>query len=302
MTIATVELVHSVLWYAHPALQLGVAAVMVQRKSHRTFPVFFIYLLFQVLVFLIVFPSYRWGAYVTFFYSYWIGAIISLAIGFKVIHEIFLDVFRPFHTLKDLGTLMFKWAALVMLLVAGVVAASSSSSSDTPLVEAVLTVQRCVRVIQIGLIMFLLVFSKYLGINWRQHSFGIALGFGSFAGVELFLVALHTSGHINQMAVSLINMAAYNISVIVWLGYALLKKEARESTSTLLLSQRWEQSLADLQGPASTDSLIPMFEGMVNRAFTRNPMSFVSEPVPPEQPGDPEKRASAASAQGPGKS
>ena len=42
-----------------------------------------------------------------------------------IIYEIFLDVFRPYHTLKDLGSVLFKWAALVMSLVAFVVAASS---------------------------------------------------------------------------------------------------------------------------------------------------------------------------------
>jgi len=297
MTFQMIQLAHSVLWYAHPVLQLALAGVLLRRNLHRVFPVFFAYVSLQVLIFALVFPAYRWGTYTQFFYIYWIGAIISLALGFKVIHEVFLDVFRPFHTLKDLGTLMFKWAALVMLLVAGVVAAASSSAADSPLVEAVLTVQRCVRVIQVGLILFLLVFSKYLGVSWRQHSFGIALGFGFFAGVELFLVALHTSGHLSQVSISLLNMAAYNVSILLWLGYGLLKKHMRESTSTLLMSQRWEQSLADLQAPVAGDSLIPMFEGMVNRAFTRNPISVEPPPLEGKQP--PGEQAAAASAPGP---
>ena len=301
MTLEMVQLAHSVLWFAHPTLQLAVVGVMWRRKMHRSFPVFFTYILFEVVVFAFVFPAYRLGNYRQYFYSYWIGTIISLAIGFKVIHEVFLDVFRPFHTLKDLGTLMFKWAALVMLLVAGVVAAASSAASDSPLVESVLTVQRCVRVIQVGLVMFLLVFSRYLGVSRRQQSFGIALGFGSFAAVELFLVALYLSGHVGEMTVSITNMAAYNASIVMWLVYMSLRKQVRESTSTLLLSQRWEQSLADLQAPVAADSLIPMFEGMVNRALTRNPLSL--ETLPASKPEAPESRAAAASGQsGPPKS
>jgi len=296
MSFATIQLAYTVLWCAHPALQLAVLAALFRQRLHRAFPVFFAYIVFQVAVFAVVFPCYEAGLYAQYFYAYWTGAIISLALGFKVIHEVFLDVFRPFHTLKDLGTLMFKWAALVMLLVAGVVAAASSSSVDSPLVQAVLTVQRCVRVIQVGLILFLLVFSKYLGVSRRQHSFGIALGFGAFASVELFLVALHISGHLTQVTISLLNMAAYNLSILLWLGYALLKKQVRESTSTLLLSQRWEQSLTDLHAPLPADSLIPAFENMVNRAFTRNPLS--PEPTPaPETPLSGE-RAAAARASG----
>jgi len=55
-----------------------------------------------------------------------------VVLGFKVIHEVFLDVFRPYHTLRDLGSVLFKWAGLVMLMVACVVAASTPSGSDFP--------------------------------------------------------------------------------------------------------------------------------------------------------------------------
>src|SRR5579864_1933771 len=120
------------LWIAHPVLELCLAAVMFWRRLHRTFPVFFAYIVFQVVNFLVLFPIYRSGAILPYFYAYWISAAVSLAVGFKVIHEIFLDVFRPFHTLKDLGTVLFKWAALVMLLVAVVVTASSQGGTDSP--------------------------------------------------------------------------------------------------------------------------------------------------------------------------
>jgi hypothetical protein len=206
-----------------------------------------------------------------YFYAYWISAAISLAIGFKVIHEIFLDVFRPYHTLKDLGTVLFKWAALVMLLVAMVVAAASPGGTDTPLAQGVIIGQRCVRVIQCGLILFLLVFSKYLGVSWRQHSFGIALGFGGFASVELIGLALFSGGLVRPPALSLINTTAYSFAVVIWIAYAWAKTTSREASANLLMSLRWDQGLSDLQHPVSGDSLIPMFESMVDRAFSRAP-------------------------------
>src|SRR5437764_2710291 len=200
--IPKLPIIYYLLWMAHPTLQLAVGGVMFSRKIHRTFPVFFVYILSQIATFSVTFPFFQWGEYEYFFYAYWILAAVSLAIGFSVIHEVFLDVFRPYHALKDLGSVLFKWAALVMLLVACVVAAASPAGQEGPLVQAVLTVQRCIRVIQCGLILFLLVFSKYLGVSWRQHSFGISLGFGGFASVELTMIALNTSGHASEMAVS----------------------------------------------------------------------------------------------------
>jgi hypothetical protein len=257
------------LWIAHPVLQLAVAAIMWQRKLRCKFPVFFVYMLSQVAVFAVVFPTYLMASYFLFFYIYWIAAAVSLAVGFKVIHEVFLDVFRPYHTLKDLGTVLFKWAGLVMLLVAAVVAAASSTSEQGPLVQAVFIVQRCVRVIQCGLVLFLVLFSRYLGVSWKQQSFGIAAGFGGFAGVELMAAALRAGALISPNQLSFTIMIAYNLAILSWMRYMWLKSEARESAVTLLTSQRWDQSLAEIQYPVPADSLIPMFEGMVDRAFSR---------------------------------
>jgi len=141
----------------------------------------------------------------------------------------------------------------------------------------VMTGQRCVRVIQVGLIMFLLVFSKYLGVSRRQHSFGIALGFGFFASVELMLVALRAGGYLTENIASIANMAAYNCTILIWLSYIVSRSPAREVSGTVLMSQRWDQSLTDLQHPVAPDSLIPMFEGMVDRALSRTHNDPVSE-------------------------
>ena len=264
-----IQLAFNLLWLAHPVLEGIVVAIMFRKKLHKTFPVFFAYLLAQIAFFLVEFPVHRYASYFLFFYTHWICAGLMVIVGFKVIHEIFLDVFRPYHTLKDLGSVLFKWAGLVMLLVAGVVAAASNSTEQGPLVQAVLTVQRCVRVTQVGLILFLLVFSRYLGVTWKQHSFGIALGFGTAAAVELMLIAFRASAYISEIEASMVNMIAYNCVVMSWGVYTLAKGQARDNPATLLMSQRWDQSLNDLQHPAGGDSLIPMFEGMVDRAFSR---------------------------------
>jgi hypothetical protein len=261
------------LWIAHPVLELSLAGVMFWRRLHRTFPVFFAYIVFQVVNFLILFPIYRFGSGTAYFRAYWISAVISLAIGFKVIHEIFLDVLRPYPNLKDLGTLLFKWTALVMLLVAMVVTAASQPGNETPIGQAVIIVQRCVRVMQCGLVLFLLFFSRHLGVVRRQFSFGIALGFGSYAAVELIILALVSGNQVQipTITLSLINTAAYGLSILTWMAYASLKTTAREASSKLLMSQRWDQGLNELRHPAAVDSLIPMFESMVDRAFSRTP-------------------------------
>jgi hypothetical protein len=287
-----------VLWIAHPVLQLAVGIAMFRRKLHRAFPIFFAYIGFQILSFCFLFPLNTWGSYQTvyktYFYLYWACSAINLVLGFMIIHEVFLDVFRPYHTLKDLGSVMFKWAALVMLLVAFVVAASNSGQDMEPILQAITTIQRCVRVAQCGLVLFLIVFSGYLGVSWRQQSFGIALGLGGAAAVELGTLALFAGGPISQVSVHVFNLVAYNLAIIVWFGYVFRESPARTPEANLFAPQRWERGLSDLQAPARGDSLIPMFESMVDRALSRTQVDYApkktatvsnAEPVMPAVDG-----------------
>ena len=273
-------------------LQSGVAVVLWRRGLHKKFPVFFAYLLVQSAMFAALFPLRFTGNYTWFFWGYWSSAALIAILGFKVIHEIFLDVFRPHHTLKDLGTVVFKWAGVVMLLVSVVVAFSNSFQRD-PVVHAVTTLQRSVRLVQFGLILFLLLFSRFLGVSRRQLSFGIALGFGFFAGLELLFLALLFGGFLHEGGFNLVNIATYNLSVVIWLTYSLAGSEAHQLAANPLQTQRWEQGLADIQHPVPSDSLIPMFESMVERAISRssNLDELPRRAVPAQEP----KRFSAAS-------
>ena len=263
------KVLYFTLWLMHPVLQIGIAGFMLQRRLLHNFRFFFAYILTQLVTFAVVFPAYVWRSYDAFFLLYWCANAISVTFGFLVIHEIFVDMFRMFHTLRDLGTVLFKWAGLVMLLVAAVVSVSTNSSDISPLMQGIVTLQRCVRIIQVGMVLVLLFFAQYVGVSRRQHSFGIALGFGSFALIELILISSWVGSHLDGPWMSMLNMMAYNSSLGLWLGYMAVKRPARDNSRPLLQPQRWEQSLSDLHHPLPADSLIPMFEGMVDRALSR---------------------------------
>jgi hypothetical protein len=213
--------VHAVdaLWIFHPVIEIPLAGIMYRRKLHRRFPIFFAYILFQVVGFAILFPLYRSRSSTDYFFAYWISAIACWVFGFKIIHEVFSDVFRPFPALKDMGRAVFRWAALVTPLLMFVILASSSSGSDTLLGGGLIAAERCVRFTQCALILFLLLFSSYLGVSWQKQSIGIALGYGWFAGVELFAFMFYYGGAINHVA-ELLNTAAYSLTLIVWITYA----------------------------------------------------------------------------------
>ena len=106
------------LWIVHPVLETAIAIVMLRRGQHRAYKWFFVYIVAQILLFVVLFPIYvYWDA--AYLYASAFDTVVSTVLGFMVICEAFLDVFQPFHTLRDLGMITFKWALLVMCLVAG---------------------------------------------------------------------------------------------------------------------------------------------------------------------------------------
>ncbi len=232
------EILINALWCAHPILQLAIAVAMFRRGQHRRFKCFFAYIVAQVPIFAVVFPVYFHSPDppYRYFYVEWFTTMLSIVLGFKVIHEAFLDVFQSFGRLCDLSRLLFRWPGLLLLVVAGVLAFSAIPSRKTPWVQPMLAAQTCSRIIQVGMVLFILFFVCYLGVSRRRQSFGIALGFCIFTVVELAL--LNSADRLGEAAVGLANVVAYNSALLIWLGYSLANAPVRQSAVTVLPPRR----------------------------------------------------------------
>jgi hypothetical protein len=256
-----------VLWVIQPIIQTVIATVMYRRKLHKEFPALFTYIVAQIPIFCVQFPVYIYGGSTIYWDVYWVSAALNLVLAFRIIHEIFLDVFKPYHALKDLGTALFKWAAIIMVLVS-VVLISVNPSWEDPLSTSILVVQRCVQVVQCGLVIFLLAFCGNLGVNWRRLSFGMALGFGLISASELLTTALYSGHRMHGPVAQVAMMLSYSLGMLVLLFYALANR--RSDMVPVLVPQRWDEALMDIQPLQSdADSLIPMFEHMVDQALSK---------------------------------
>lgn len=253
-------------WISQPVLQTAVAIVLYRRKLHKEFPAFFAYVVLQVVAFSVQFPIYLTKNAPAYFDVFWAGAALNVVLAFKIIHEIFLDVLRPYPALKDFGTALFKWAGIVMILGSAVMIFAGPRSRD-PMAGSILVVQRCVDLVQCGLVLFLLAFCKTLKISWGRLSFGTALGFGIISGADLFTTAVYSGTFVHEILANLVNMGAWNLGVMLWLSYAIWSR--KDNALPVLVPQRWDEALTDLRSGSSGESLIPMFEHMVDRALSR---------------------------------
>ena len=188
--------------------------------------------------------------------------------AFAVLHEIFKDAFRPFEALRDLSSILFRWAALVVLLVAGMSAVTASNSNQVDTVtNTILLVQRNVRVMQCGLIFFLLLFSEYLGISRRHVLFGVAVGFGFFAAINMLVAtALSHATVLKRSTLTELNSAAYVISCLIWLGYVAYPRTLRAGESASeARSKDWNDALEDARAQISSESLLDSMDKTVEQ-------------------------------------
>jgi hypothetical protein len=259
------RLIDYVLWFAGPIMQAGILVAMYRRGLHRDYPYFFNYTVLQVLSEPILFIIQR-HSYSMYYWGFYVSIALSALISFAVLQEIFHDAFRPYEALRDLSVILFRWSALVVLLVAVMWAITAAHSSQVDAVtNGILLVQRSVRLMQCGLVFFLLLFSEYLGISRRHVLFGIALGFGVFASVNMLFAAAVAHGTFLHVSVlRQINSGAYNFSVLIWLAYTAFAP-ARSRSGAAMRSKDWNYALEDARVQPGEDSLLDTMDRTVER-------------------------------------
>ena len=251
-------------WLASPLFQVGVLISLFRRGLHKEYPYFFNYTLLQVLS--VAFLLAVQHSQSLYYYGYWVITALSVLISFAVLQEIFKEAFRPYEALRDLSVILFRWSILVLVLVGGMWAISTKPSDGLDSITTViLAADRSVRLMQCGLVFFLVLFSEYLGISRRHMVFGIALGFGLFASVNM-LVATGMShpSVVHASVLSRINCAAYDIAALIWLGYTALAP-ARSSALAAIRTPEWNSALEDARVPPVADSLLDTMDRTVER-------------------------------------
>jgi hypothetical protein len=259
-------------WLAGPLLQITLLVFMVRRKSHKLFPRFFSYILFQTLKSACLFVVYRYFPESYYFDAYWTGNAVSVILAVTVMDEILHSLFKEYGGIQILGTTIFRWSCGLLFLLAILGAFSSSEAAADRVVAAVFSFDRSVRLMQVGLFLVLMLLCRFLKNYSRQQVFGIALGFGVFASVELILVSfVMCYGNGQPAIISLLKSTAYNAVTLVWIGY--LKQQPQlvprfeAATNEKTIGMAWATSVAI---PVPDASFMLRVEQAVDRVLSRS--------------------------------
>jgi len=181
---------------------------------------------------------------------------------------------KPYETLRDLGRLLFRWGALVMTLV-GIffMVATPSGTENTVIVHNILILERGIRIMQCGMLLLLYLFSHHVGITWRNQLFGIVLGFGLFASVNLLMFSLRSRfGEDWNASASVMNSLSYLLTAAIWGGYMLAPAAERTLVrrDAPLILERWNTELAAIGHPRPVQgAFLPGLEDVVDRVMHR---------------------------------
>jgi hypothetical protein len=266
-------ILQSILWVAPALIQLAIVFAMFSNGSRKRFPMFWTYTIFQVVSSIALMVFFQFGE-MEYFFAYWASAAMSAFLGFAVIYESFSEALQPYETLRDLGRLLFRWTAIVMMLVGVVFVLSTPGGPEsTVLVRNILILERAIRVMQCGMLLLLYLFSHHVGITWRNQLFGIVFGFGLYASANLLMYSLRSRlGEDWNSSASIMNSLCYLVTAGIWAGYMLAPAAERTlvRNEAPLILERWNTELAAIGHPRPVQgAFLPGLEDVVDRVMTR---------------------------------
>jgi hypothetical protein len=237
--------IHDV-WIVGIALQVLLAVVMLAKRTWQKYPIFSAYVFFNLLGAALIYAVF--GNKVVYFYTYFVCESIGIVLGLGVVREIFTNVFSPHQALRKLATIIFRVAMVALVVLAGGVIYAQSGNAKS-IAHAVLLAEEAARIVEVGLIMFLFLSSSAFGLHWRQNVFGMALGLGMFAAVNLVAVTL--IGHVSSATAQALNLAhgvSFSTSLLIWLGYLLAPERATTAVEIPKRAQleQWNQAVMEL--------------------------------------------------------
>ncbi len=223
------------LWIS-PHVLLGVLAVVLcQRRVYRKFPCFVAYVFFEITEFILLFGLRSSATGTPYAYVYYATLMLGVALRFGVIEEVSKDLFRDSQFLKVAARRSLQCVTVLLLLTGVLLAAYAPGDNSVRWIAGVSVVNRGAAMVQCGLLLSLLLLSRFLGLSWRRQAFGITLGLGILSSVDLAVYAVRAefSSGVWVPYLNLLRTGTYLVCVLTWIGYLLLPELEPASLAVL---------------------------------------------------------------------
>jgi hypothetical protein len=232
----------------------------------------------------------RHMAYQVYFYVYWTCYALEAILSLLVIYSIFKLAMAPLKGLQTLGMLVFRWVAAISIAVAIGVAVTPHLTGITFMVAMITQLQQTSSILTLCLLLFVCFAIRPMGLSFRSRIFGVSLGLGVLATVNLVNSAWLARYANMYSTFSLINGIAVGLTLLTWSAYFAFPEPKRRiitlpTTSPFL---RWNQismALGDDPGHVAVGGIPPELFApaeleVMRRASAKMATGSIESPAP----------------------
>lgn len=226
------------LWVTPHVLLTVLAAVIWTRRLYRQFPCFFAFVLCEIGEFILLFalrfvPGVNGEQYA---YVFSATLLLSIALVFGVIDEVSKDLLRESLFLKVAARRLLQSLGGLLVVMGVLLAVYAPGNHSVKWQAGVFVVNRGAAMVQCGLLLASLLFSRFLGLTWRRPAFGITLGLGILTTVNLATSALRAELATDAARdfLNLLTTGTYLVCVSLWLRYLLVPETELAALPTIV--------------------------------------------------------------------
>jgi hypothetical protein len=219
----------SIPWLGSILLESVLLFIIFRKHIYKSFPIFASYVVFDLLRAIIIpviastnqhFPAY--------FYSYWISVPIEYTLTLFIILEVLAYIFSSHIRYSTRAVQIFALMALLLFAVSVILVIAPDIPTNT-MTGLILTLDRSAQLLICGLLLFMWVFSRNLGLQWRHHVWGIVFGLAIYSSLTLVVAAVHaTTGEMCPGWITPLPHFSYLGTIAIWIGYLIRKEPERE--------------------------------------------------------------------------
>src|SRR5271170_3347294 len=260
----------SQLQFVEPVLCGLLVYFLVRAKATRQFSYLFALLCVRLACSFICIPLLnlsghgieRHLAYQIYFYVYWTSFALEAILSLLVIYGIFKMAMAPLKGLQTLGMLVFRWVAAISVAVAIGVAVSPHQSGIDFMTAMIMQLQQTSSILTLCLLLFVCFAIRPMGLSYRSRIFGVSLGLGFLATINLVNSAWIAHNPNMYSWFSFVNGLAVGLTLLTWSAYFAFPEPKRRiitlpTTSPFL---RWNQismALGDDPGYVAVGGIPP---------------------------------------------
>jgi hypothetical protein len=184
--------IDNVLWAASALGELTLLGILIYRRIYRSFPVFFIWVTFIVLLE----PTFFWLLHHTsartYYRAYFALNFPQYLLEAGVLIELASHVLHNVRRSLPKGILFAVAGSMVVIGIVGFAIAAHVNASTLAHPRAFVVLNATMAILRLVTFLLLAAFSQVLGLGWKDHVLQLASGLAFYAAVTLIVELAHS--------------------------------------------------------------------------------------------------------------